>query len=99
MDKIQIHNIIDNDGNSVPDVTIESKCAITEIVNNSKDKKTLVKDLKHYINTDFFISTHNFEISIYDNEGNNLHFFTLQIDKSEVINKLDIIIPNKTLNQ
>ena len=93
MDKVKTYNFVTDHDGDIPDVIIESKCAITEIVNNSKDKKKLVKDLKHYINTVFFIPTHNFEIGIYDNEGNNLHYLTLQIDKSEVINKLDIMIP------
>ena len=96
MEEIKKYTITDADGNSIPEIQITCKCVITELVNNHKDKKSLIDALKHHLNTNLRNSTHNFDINILNNKGDNLYSMDVIINKPQIINKIDMILPNAT---
>jgi hypothetical protein len=87
-----------NENDDIPSITIESTCAITDIVNKCKNKHDLINELKSYLNKDFRNSTHNFAINVKDEEGKNISEFNIQLDKPQILNEVNIVLNKKQLN-
>ena len=76
----------------IPSITIDSTCVISDIVNKCKNKDDLINELKSFLNKDLINPTHNFVINIKDKKGKNISEFNIQLDKPQILNKVNIVL-------
>lgn len=85
------------ENDDIPSITIDSTCVITDIVNSSQNKDDIINRIKSYIRKDIINPTHNFVINIKDEEGKNISEFNIQLDKPQILNKVNIVLNKKQL--
>ena len=85
------------ENDDIPSITIDSTCVITDIVNSSQNKDDIINRIKSYIRKDIINPTQNFVINIKDEEGKNISDFNIQLDKPQILNKVNIVLNKKQL--